>query len=99
MSPTDSLHELPDGILAPVGDGACDHLPGMRLPSVTLSDEKLEYAEALNLPTFDAEDKTLLKRLTLVMESGRIETIFYPTFPPNKNTKEVLELLSERTAS
>ncbi|MDQ4127106.1 MAG: peroxiredoxin [Actinomycetota bacterium] len=190
MAPADNLYEIPEGIPAPVDDGACDHLPGMRLPSVPLgstaggavdlstlpgttvvycypltgspglalpggwdeipgargctpqscafrdhhaelqalgaqvfglsaqdtgyqreaagrlhlpfallSDEKLEFAGALNLPTFEAEGKTLIKRLTLVIESGRIETVFYPVFPPGKNAEEVLEWLSERTAS
>ena len=30
------LHQLPAGLPAPEDDGACDHLPGMRLPSVPL---------------------------------------------------------------
>ncbi len=190
MSPTDNLYGVPDGLPAPVDDGACDHLPGMRLPSVTLgstagdpvdlsalagttvvycypltgrpglalpqgwdevpgargctpqscafrdhhaelqalgarvfglstqdtgyqreaaerlhlpfallSDEELEFAGALNLPTFEAEGKVLIRRLTLVIEGGRIERVFYPVFPPGKNAEEVLEWLSERIAS
>ena len=190
MSPTDSLHELPDGIPTPVDDRACNHLPGMQLLSVALdstagepvnlsamagttvvycylltgrpdltlpqgwdeipgargctpqscafrghhaelhtlgarvfglstqdtgyqreasewlhlpfallSDEKLEFAGTLNLPTFETEGRTHLRRLTLVIESGRIETVFYPVFPPNKNTEEVREWLSERFTS
>jgi len=31
-----NLYELPENIPAPVDDGACDHLTGMRLPSVGL---------------------------------------------------------------
>ena len=30
------LHALPEGVLEPVDDGACDHLPGLRLPSTSL---------------------------------------------------------------
>ncbi len=30
------LHELPDNLPVPVDDGACDHLPGSRIPSVAL---------------------------------------------------------------
>ncbi len=190
MARTDNLYEVPEGIPEPVDDGACDHLPGMRLPSVPLrstagelvdlsalagttvvycypltgrpglalpegwdeipgacgctpqgcafrdhhaelqalnarvfglstqdagyqreaaewlhlpfallSDEELEFAGALNLPTFEAEGKTLIKRLTLVVEDGRIETVFYPVFPPGRNAEEVLEWLSQRVAS
>jgi peroxiredoxin len=184
---TDDLYRLPDDIPAPMDDGATDHLPGMRLPSVPListvgepvdlsklpgrtvvycyprtgrpdqdlpqgwneipgargctpqscsfrdhheelralgarvfglstqdtdyqreaagrlrlpfellSDERLEFAGALNLPTFEADSMILLKRLTLVIEDGRIEKVFYPVFPPDKNAEEVIGWLSEK---
>ncbi len=190
MSPTDNPYEVPEGLPVPVDDGACDHLPGMLLPSVSLrsttdelvdlstlagttvvycypltgrpdlalpqgwdeipgargctpqscafrdhhaelqaldarvfglstqdtgyqreaaerlhlpfallSDERQEFAGALNLPTFEAEGKTLIKRLTLIVRDGRIEEVFYPVFPPGKNAEEVLAWLSERIAS
>ena len=190
MPPANNLYEVPEDLPVPADDGACDHLPGMLIPSVSLgsttgdvvdlsalagttvvycypltgrpglalpegwdetpgargctlqscafrdhhadlqaldarvfglsaqdtdyqreaaerlhlpfsllSDQKLEFAGALNLPTFRAEGKTLIKRLTLVIEDGRIEEVFYPVFPPGKNAEEVIELLSERIAS
>lgn len=34
------LHELPDGLPVPVNDGACDHLPGLALPSLSLPSTK-----------------------------------------------------------
>ena len=183
----DDLYTVPEGIPEPADDGACDHLPGMRLPSVSLastegdpvdlsaldgktvvycypmtgrpdrelppgwdeipgargctpqscsfrdhhaelralgarvfglstqdtayqreaverlhlpfgllSDEKLEFAEALDLPTFEAEGMTLIKRLTLVIEDGEIRHVFYPVFPPGRNAEEVVAWLSER---
>ena len=185
MARTDDLYRLPDDIPAPLDDGATDHLPGTRLPSVPListagepvdlsklpgrtvvycyprtgrpdqdlpqgwneipgargctpqscsfrdhheelralgarvfglstqdtdyqreaagrlrlpfellSDERLEFAGALALPTFEADSMILLKRLTLVIEDGRIEKVFYPVFPPNKNAEEVIGWLS-----
>jgi hypothetical protein len=36
MARTDNLYELPKDLPAPVADGACDHLLGMRLPSISL---------------------------------------------------------------
>jgi peroxiredoxin len=36
MPRTDNLYELPHDLPTPVDDGACDHLAGMRLPSVPL---------------------------------------------------------------
>ena len=190
MGSQENIHEWPQGLPVPTDDGACDHLPGMRLPSVSLmstaadqvdlsaltgttivycypltgrpdqnlppgwdeipgargctpqscafrdhhaelrelgarvfglsaqdtayqreasgrlhlpflllSDEKREFARALELPTFEAEGMTLIKRLTLVIEEGEILKVFYPVFPPGKNAQEVADWLSERTAS
>src|SRR5919201_4334418 len=36
MQPSHNLSELPDNLPVPLDDGACDHLTGMRLPSVAL---------------------------------------------------------------
>jgi peroxiredoxin len=68
----------------------------LHLPFLLLSDEKLESAEALGLPTFEAEGMTLTKRLTLVLQEGEIEHVFYPVFPPGRNAEEVVRWLSER---
>ena len=189
MKGTD-IYEVPEGLPEPKDDGACDHLPGMKLPSVSLtstsgdhidlsalagttvvycypltgrpdrklpqgwdeipgargctpqscafrdhhaelkdlgsrvfglsaqstayqreaaerlnlpygllSDEDLEFAEALGLPTFEADGMILIKRLTLVIESGEILKAFYPVFPPGRNAEEVIGWLSDRVAS
>ncbi|HEY1265648.1 MAG TPA: peroxiredoxin [Candidatus Binatia bacterium] len=36
MARSDNIHELPADLPVPVDDGACDHLPGMSVPSVRL---------------------------------------------------------------
>jgi len=36
MPRSDNLHELPPDIPIPTDDGACDHLPGMKLPALEL---------------------------------------------------------------
>ena len=71
----------------------------LHLPFPLLSDERLEFARALNLPTFEADGMTLIKRLTLIVEEGVISKVFYPVFPPGKNAEDVLDWLSERKAS
>lgn len=182
MPGADDFHELPKNLPVPEDDGACDHLPGMRLPQVTLpstagapvdlselsgwtvvycypltgrpgyelpagwddipgargctpqscafrdhhaelqalgarvfglsaqdtdyqreakgrlrlpfdllSDEKLDFAAALELPTFEVEGMELIRRLTLIIRDGVIEHVFYPVFPPDKNAEEVIE--------
>jgi peroxiredoxin len=37
-----------------------------------------------------------LKRLTLIIEDGRIGKVFYPVFPPGKNAEEVLAWLRQQ---
>jgi peroxiredoxin len=186
MPRTDNVYELPANLPIPVDDGGCDHLPGMRLPSVPLmstagqmvdlsrlqgwtvvycyprtgrpdqelpkgwneipgargctpqscafrdhygelvalgarvfglstqttdyqreaverlhlpfallSDEALAFARALQLPTFEVESMVLIKRLTLILLDGRIEQVFYPVFPPDKDAEQVSAWLSQ----
>ena len=52
----------------------------LHLPFEILSDAKLTFANALKLPTFEAGGIRLIKRLTLIIRGGRIETVFYPVF-------------------
>lgn len=187
MSRADNLYELPENLPAPVDDGACNHLTGMRLPSIPLgstserwvdlaglpgksvvycyprtgrpdweppqgwneipgargctpqscafrdhykelqvlgvslfglstqetayqkeaverlrlpfellSDAGLSFARALRLPTFEVESMTLIKRLTMIVFSGKIAKVFYPVFPPDKNAEEALDWLRGR---
>lgn len=180
------LERLPEGLVAPVDDGACDHLPGLRLPALALpattgpsvdlsslpgltvlyayprtgqpdqplptdwdvipgargctpqscafrdhhaelaaagarvfglstqdtayqteaagrlhlpfpllSDAEGGLARALNLPTFQVDGMTLLRRVTLILHDGVIQKVFYPVFPPDQNAAQVLAWLAE----
>ena len=62
----------------------------LHLPFAILSDEKLAFTQALNLPTFTVAGMTLLKRMALVIDDGKITKVFYPVFPPDKNAEEVV---------
>ena len=66
----------------------------LHLPFAILSDEMLELATALTLPTFATSGMTLLKRFTLVIRDGRIDHVFYPVFPPDRNAADVIAWLS-----
>jgi peroxiredoxin len=61
----------------------------LHLPFAILSDSDLKFTKALRLPTFEVDGVTLLKRLTLVIDEGRITHVFYPVFPPDKSAQEV----------
>jgi peroxiredoxin len=65
----------------------------LRLPFPVLSDESLELTNALGLPTFETSGMTLLKRITLVIDDGRVSHVFYPVFPPDTHAAEVLSWL------
>jgi peroxiredoxin len=65
----------------------------LHLPFPVLSDEKLLLTEALRLPTMQVAGLTLIKRLALIIDDGRITHVFYPVFPPDRNAGDVLEWL------
>ncbi len=67
----------------------------LHLPFPLLSDADLHLARALRLPTFTTAGMTLLKRVTLLVNDGRIEKVWYPVFPPDANAGEVVRWLGE----
>jgi peroxiredoxin len=65
----------------------------LHLPYALLSDDTLRFVGALNLPRFEHAGLTLLKRHTLVIDRGRIEHVFYPVFPSDRDAETVLDWL------
>jgi peroxiredoxin (alkyl hydroperoxide reductase subunit C) len=65
----------------------------LHLPFPVLSDEALELTRALNLPTMEVAGLTMIKRLALIVDDGRITHVFYPVFPPDRNAGDVLAWL------
>ena len=68
----------------------------LALPYPLLSDPHLRLAESLRLPTFEAAGVTLLKRLTMVLSDGRVESVLYPVFPPDGAARAALDALGPR---
>ena len=66
------------------------------LPYPVIADPELRLGAALRLPTFEFEGMTLYKRVTLVLESVRVERVFYPVFPSDRNAEDVLTWLRGR---
>jgi peroxiredoxin len=64
---------------------------GLSFPVV--SDEAGAFGAELALPTFATGGTTYLKRLTLVIADGRIESVFYPVIDPAGHAAEVLREL------
>ena len=73
----------------------------LHLPFALLSDKDLAFTRALRLPTFKFawgfgnQPAELIKRLTLVIRDGRIEHVFSPVFPPNKDAERVQAWLAQ----
>jgi peroxiredoxin len=65
----------------------------LHLPFPVLSDERLEFATALGLPTMEVADLTLIKRIALIIDDAKITHVFYPVFPPDRNAGDVLAWL------
>jgi peroxiredoxin len=70
----------------------------LRLPFELLSDERLAFTHSLSLPTFEHAGFRFIKRLTLIIEQGRIAACFYPVFPPDADADRVLAWLRKRAA-
>lgn len=70
----------------------------LHLPFPVLSDSALRLATALGLPTLEIAGHVLLARLAWVQRDAKIEKVFYPVFPPDKNAAEVLDWLRANPA-
>jgi peroxiredoxin len=69
------------------------------IPYPLISDPDLKLAEALALPTFEIAGMRLYRRITLVARAGRIEHVFYPVFPPDRNAADVVAWLRANPVS
>jgi len=65
----------------------------LELPFELINDSNLDLAKAMNLPTFEYNSYTYIRRVTVISENGIIKKIFYPVFPPDKNMTDVIEWL------
>jgi peroxiredoxin len=82
-------------------DGSCQREAAERLhlPFPLLSDAGLALRDALSLPVFETDGRTLYRRLTLIADAARIVKVFYPVFPPDRNAADVIDWLRARRPS
>ena len=66
-----------------------------RFPSLRTRDSSLGTPSGC--PTFEFGGATLYKRITLVLEAGRVTKVFYPVFPPDRNAADVVAWLRARS--
>ena len=65
----------------------------LHLPFALLSDDRLALTRAVKLPTMEVAGQTLIKRLAMILDDGRISRVFYPIFPPDRSAADVLAWL------
>ncbi|WP_237246318.1 peroxiredoxin [Sideroxyarcus emersonii] len=86
------------GVSAQAQEDQKEAVQRLHLPFELLSDSAFELTSALHLPTFEYNSLRLIKRLTLIIEDGRIRKVFYPVFPPNENADNVIAWLRTNRA-
>jgi peroxiredoxin len=69
------------------------------IPYPLIADPDLRLAAALDLATFEIGGMRLYRRITIVARAGRIEHVFYPVFPPDRNAAGVVAWLREHPVS
>ena len=90
-----SLNAVPIGISTQDINDNKEMTTRLNVPYDVLSDEKLKLGNELNIPTFSADSKIFLKRITLIVEKKIIKKVFYPINDINKHIEEVLKWLKE----
>jgi peroxiredoxin len=81
------------GVSAQPPDDQREFAAREHIPYPLLSDGSLELARTMGLPVFDVAGMRLYRRLTFIAREGRVEKVFYPVFPPDRNAEEVLDWL------
>lgn len=65
----------------------------LQVPFPMLSDADLRFTRALGLPTFETGGRIYLKRLSLLLNDGGIERLFYPVPQPDTHARDLLDAL------
>ena len=90
-----SLNAVPIGISSQSIDYNKEMTSRLKVPYDVLSDEKLELSNELNIPTFVADSKIFIRRITLIVEKKIIKKVFYPINDISKHIEGVLKWLEE----
>lgn len=78
------------GLSAQATDWQQELAARLGLPFPLLSDDGYRLADALRLPSFETGGVRYLKRLTLVIDHGRLVRTVYPVHPPPTHAAQLL---------
>ncbi len=91
------LHASVYGLSTQASDYQAEAASRLHLPFPLVSDAKLEFINALSLPTLCVDDRVLSRRITIIAIGGIIEKVFYPVFPPDENVHQLIAYLNKQT--
>ena len=87
------------GIAARAPEWQREAVERLGLPYPLLSDPNHLLADALDLPTFEADGMRLFERLTLVVRHARVVHVWHPVPDPAEHAGEVVRWLREDAAA
>lgn len=91
----DALGATVVGVSAQALHEQCDFAAREHLPYRLLNDSDFALVRELGLPTFEFDGRRYFRRLTFIARCGRIEKVFYPVFPPQRNAADVISWLRD----
>jgi peroxiredoxin/DNA-binding transcriptional MerR regulator len=83
------------GLSSQSGEYQRELVDRLHLPFAMLSDPEFTARATLGLPTFVANGIPLYRRLTVIIDNGSVEHVFYPVFPPDSHAEQILDWLQE----
>ena len=86
-----SLNAIPIGITTQTIEEIKEMTVRHKILHDILSDQNHKFIKILNLPTFQVEKNTYIKRITMIIENSIIKHVFYPVFPPDLHVKEIIK--------
>ena len=89
------LNALPIGICTQSTDDIREMTKRLGIQYDILSDSNLVCINRLSLPTFKLNNRTFIKRLTIIVEKNIVKKVFYPIFSINKHVDSILKWLEE----
>ena len=89
------LNSIPIGLSTQSIEDIREMTMRLSIPYDVVSDEKMTFIKLMKLPTFKINNKTYIKRITMIVEKSIIKHVFYPIFPPDLHVKDVIQWLEK----
>jgi len=87
------LNAIPIGLSTQTVEEIKEMTVRLKVQYDVVSDSNLKFSQKIKLPTFKIDNRSFLKRLTLIVEKSIVKHVFYPVFPPDLHFKDVIKWL------